>query len=204
MAQREELDPETSERLRQAVRAVMDGRGLRASPWAIEAGVSSGSLYAFLQGRSNHLSTPVLTKLAAAAKVPLSVLTGEGPAPEATVVDFVLKGDTITRAPRQRRRPAPLPPDMLPDDMRVAEVTTDTNSVLRLGTLVYWNHGPGLPANAVGRLSIVEIVNQPAFVLADVRPAFAEGAYLLVTASGRIIEEAKVASAWPLLWLRAP
>lgn len=204
MAYREELDPDAAERLRDAVRAVMDGGGLRPHPWATSAGVSSGSLYAFLAGRSNHLSTPVLAKLAATAGVPLSVLTGEAPPTESASVDYAMRGDAISRSAKPRRRPVQIPPGILAADMRVAEVTTETNAVLRPGALVYWSAAGGRPQDAIGKLSICELEGAAGMVVADVRPAFSEGAVLLVTVTGRIMEEARITAAWPLLWVRAP
>jgi cyclic pyranopterin phosphate synthase len=54
---------------RDAFRAFMTSRGLRATEWAKRAGVSSGSVLSFLTGKTNGLASDVAEKLARAANV---------------------------------------------------------------------------------------------------------------------------------------
>ena len=54
---------------REALRAFMLERRLRASTWAGEAGVSSSQIYAYLTGRLTALPADVVEKLARAARV---------------------------------------------------------------------------------------------------------------------------------------
>jgi hypothetical protein len=54
---------------REALRTFMHSRRLRASVWAIDAGVAPSQLYAFLTGRLRALPSDVVEKLARAARV---------------------------------------------------------------------------------------------------------------------------------------
>ncbi|MEM8784578.1 MAG: helix-turn-helix transcriptional regulator, partial [Pseudomonadota bacterium] len=58
------------------LRDFMASRGLRATDWAREAGVSSGFLFGFLQGRYRTIPTDYLEKLASAAGVRIEDLVG--------------------------------------------------------------------------------------------------------------------------------
>jgi repressor LexA len=66
---------QTAELRRARLLAVMRERGMSAAEWTRAAGVSSGTLYNFLNGRSASLSVAVIEKLAkAAALTPASLL----------------------------------------------------------------------------------------------------------------------------------
>jgi cyclic pyranopterin phosphate synthase len=54
---------------REAFRAFMTGRGLRASAWAKEAGVPAALIYSYLTGKSAGIPNDAASKLAQAAKV---------------------------------------------------------------------------------------------------------------------------------------
>ena len=54
---------------REAFRAFMTARRLRATEWAKEAGVSPSQIYAYLTGRARAIPTDVAERLAKAAKV---------------------------------------------------------------------------------------------------------------------------------------
>jgi transcriptional regulator with XRE-family HTH domain len=62
------------EKARQALRQFMLNRKLKIDPWAKRAGVSSGTIRNFLDGRSSSLTHKTLEKLAGAESVPIAVL----------------------------------------------------------------------------------------------------------------------------------
>ena len=65
---------------REAVRAFMIARHLRASEWAKSASVPLNELYGFLSGRSRALSTDSTQRLAKAARASLDEMFGrKGP-----------------------------------------------------------------------------------------------------------------------------
>ncbi len=205
MAKREELTLEQAERQRAAVRSVMDAKGLRASPWALAAGVSSGSLYAFLKGRTNHLGTPLVARLAEAAGVPMAMLTGEGPTPEAFTVTHHLRGDLISPMPqRNGRRMAPIPPDVNPVGLAAAEAATDQQGAFREGATVYWHQGIDRRADEKPGLCVCKLAGQDAMVLADLRRGFGEGRHLLLTVSGRVLDSVELEAAYKVVWIKAP
>lgn len=205
MAKREELSAEQAERQRAAVRSVMEAKGLRASPWAIAAGVSSGSLYAFLKGRTNHLGTPLVARLAEAAGVPMAMLTGEGPAPDALQVAWQLRGDLITPLPqRAGRRMTPVPPDVNPNGLAAAEAATDQQGAFREGATVYWHEGMDRRADEKPGLCACKLVGQDAMVLADLRRGFGDGRHLLLTISGRVLDSVELEAAYRVVWIKAP
>ena len=199
-----------AERQRAALRRFMEQHHLRPHPWARQAGVASGSLYAFLKGESDSLSLPVLTKLAEVAGTSVATLLGDDEAPPADApIGFAMRGDAIVALPRPLRQRAPMPRDARPEAMRVAIVQgAGTGTLLRPGALLYW-HEPALsPEAALGRLCVVEIA-QPGSsggsgrVLADVRRGFG-GRFLLVSPAGHVTEDADVVAAAPLEWLHLP
>lgn len=186
------------------MREFMAARGLKPHPWATRAGVASGALYAFLKGETDSLSVPVLAKLAAVEGVPVAALIGEAeaPAPQRGRVAYVLRGDRMLPLVRGQRRPAPIPADARPDVLRIGEVQGGGMGPVRDGSLLYWHAPePGADLSAlIGRLCIVETSNGT--VLADLRRGGAAGGYLLVLASGQVVEGAEVLSATPLEWVR--
>jgi len=70
-------DPETR---REALRRFIEANKIKVTVWCREAGVSNGSVRAFLKGDSNSLTDKTLTKLAGASGVSVGVLTGEAEA----------------------------------------------------------------------------------------------------------------------------
>lgn len=68
---------DSGKRQRRVLRAFMAARDLKPAEWSRKAGISSGVLYNFLNERSSSLHQDTLRKLAAAASVPVSQLTGD-------------------------------------------------------------------------------------------------------------------------------
>jgi plasmid maintenance system antidote protein VapI len=58
-----------SDSKRQAFRAFMTSRHLRATEWAKQAGVPAAQIYAFLTGRSRAIPDEIAAKLARSARV---------------------------------------------------------------------------------------------------------------------------------------
>jgi transcriptional regulator with XRE-family HTH domain len=71
-----EFDPEP---VREALRAFMQARGLKAFPWCKKAGIGEGTLRGFLNRETANLTLETLTKLAAAENVTVGTLIGERP-----------------------------------------------------------------------------------------------------------------------------
>lgn len=67
----------TGDKDRRALLAFMDARGLNPADWSRKAGVSSSSIYNFIHGRSESLHSTTMRRLANAANVPVSAITGE-------------------------------------------------------------------------------------------------------------------------------
>lgn len=196
-------DDDVAARQRAAIREVMRVHGLRPSPWAKRAGVSSGSLYAFLDERTQSMSLPVLQKLASVVPVPLSALTGEDEPSQADApITHAVRGDAVVRLGRPPRRRAPMPRDVVPDTMAVGEVAVGMGAALREGALLYWPASPLAPEAAAGKLCVVTLADDGAQVLADLRRGFGDGAWMLVTPAGRVVEGARVAGASPVEWIR--
>jgi len=76
-----------AKKIRAAIRAVMDAKRLKNRPWADKAGISPGSLAAFLKGETESMLLAHVVRLAWAAGVTVSELIGEpqpvAPAPHA-------------------------------------------------------------------------------------------------------------------------
>lgn len=66
-----------AEKQRRALRHFMQTRKLKIYPWCKRAGVSEGTLRAFMSGQTTTLQASTLQKLAGAENVPLALLLGE-------------------------------------------------------------------------------------------------------------------------------
>jgi phage repressor protein C with HTH and peptisase S24 domain len=66
-----------TEARREALRRFMRDRGLKAKPWAKDAGVSDGVIRNFLNGLSDSIATPTLEKLAIASDATVAEIIGE-------------------------------------------------------------------------------------------------------------------------------
>ncbi len=64
---------------REALRAFMTGRHLRATEWAKQAGVPAAQIYSFLTGKSRSINPDTAEKLARAARVSVADLFGTRP-----------------------------------------------------------------------------------------------------------------------------
>jgi phage repressor protein C with HTH and peptisase S24 domain len=64
---------------RQGIRAFMAAHGLKAKPWAVEAGIAEGGLRDYLSGRTSSMTVEALDRLAVAAGTTVSELIGERP-----------------------------------------------------------------------------------------------------------------------------
>jgi hypothetical protein len=71
--------PKTADAKREILRRFIVERGLKIATWAKEAGVDKNSVYNFLNGHSQALSSESYQKLTKAARVPLWKLTGDEP-----------------------------------------------------------------------------------------------------------------------------
>jgi hypothetical protein len=190
-------------KMREALRKVMEAKGLKPHPWAARAGVSSGSIYAFLKGETDFLSMPILHKLAFSAGVSISALTGEEAAPLTALVPIshALRIDRIVPLLRPPKYMAPAPLGERQDDLRVAEIQQGGFGLLQEGTYLYW-HEPEFAeplAEAPRGLSVValEVDDQEQLYLGTLRGP-AGGPWVLVTPSGAIVDNAKAVSAWPI------
>lgn len=90
-------EAKNADRRREQLRAIMEEKGLNVLQWATKAGVSPTSLYNFFRGDSSSLSQPVLERLASAANVSISRLTGDNhwqkiPTPGVRIIGVVEAG----------------------------------------------------------------------------------------------------------------
>lgn len=76
------MGEQSTENRRRALRAFMERRGLKPTPWAKSAGVSDGAIRAFLKGDSDSLTANTYEKLAAAVDASPAELCGWVPAAE--------------------------------------------------------------------------------------------------------------------------
>ncbi len=193
---------QNAERSRQAIRALMEARGLRAHPWATAAGISSSTLYGFLKRDTDMMSTSVLDKLAAAAGVPIGALMGEAePVETQVVVRFALRGSAVVRLARPSKHSGPVPPGQAGAQWDLAECQTDVTPLLARGAMVYWRSDRvAAPAQHEGRLCIVTLADEQ-MVLADLRRGFGKS-WLLVTVTGQVMDGCQVSAAAPVEWVR--
>jgi hypothetical protein len=192
------LDP--ASKMRAALKRVMEAKGLRPHPWATKAGISSGAIYAFMKEETDYLSMPLLAKLAAAAGVTVAVLTGEdsGELGTSVPVTHALRQDRIVPLIRAAQREAPAPVGERQDDLRVAEIQQGSWGLLQEGTHIYW-HEPDT-AEELGeppRGLCVVTLGEGHVYLGTLRGPVG-GPWVLITASGTIMEDAKAVSAWPV------
>ncbi len=198
-AEAEEL---RAKRQRDALRRFMATHKLKPHPWSLQAGVSSGSIYAFLKGESQSLSLPVATKLAAVVGASVSAMLGEdeGPPPITANVTHHLRGDDVHALARGSRRRAPMPRDADADLLRVAEVQNSNSRLLPPGAMIYWHDRPLTLDEAARRISIIDVAGR-GLVLGDPRPGFG-GKAVIVTVSGSVIDDADVVAAYLVEWIR--
>lgn len=144
-----------AERRRRALRRFMDARKLKATPWAIRAGVAQNAVTEFLRGDTMALHQDTLEKLAAAEQVSVAVLLGDADEPAqqlkrfrgAEVVEIVgrVEADTFQPLPPvpDETRDATLLPKavrraLAPDAAPVAYIVADDSCAPRMpeGTIV--------------------------------------------------------------------
>lgn len=199
----ESAEEGAAERQRLALRRFMETHRLKPHPWAVKAGVSSGSLYAFLKGESEYLSLPVAQKLAAVVGASVAALLGDeaGPPPLTAPVTHHLRGDELVPLARSPRRRAPMPRDANSGTLRVAEVQQSTQRLLPAGSMIYWHETAAPMENAARRICALEVVGR-GLLLGDPRPGFGEGRSLIVCCSGELIDDAEITAAYPIDWIK--
>lgn len=101
-----------ADRMREAIRQVIQETGIPLATWCAKAGISEGSPRGFLKGRTKAIHSDNLLKMADAINYPVSRILGE-PQRKMRVDGFVKDGGRIWVAPDEVSMPdADQPPEM--------------------------------------------------------------------------------------------
>lgn len=183
---------------RAAFRRWLETNDLSPHQAAKKAGISPGTLYNYLAGTSETLSTAVLQKLASVTGQSVeAILTGTAPKEQISVLFrighsgrffAVDKGEVLSVA-----RPAGVAPD---DQVAAAQVDGDALLPIPAGWLVFFRTTTEKPENLVGHMAVVRFSGGgDAPVIRTIRRGSQAGLYTLQAFNGGLIEDVEVVAA---------
>lgn len=182
-----------------ALKRFMESRGLKAHPWATAAGLRSSTLYNFLSGKSQSLSSESLERLAQAAGATVDeILSGE------TTAKVVAQGTVWMRytvgvfgrlfamdSPTQIARPSGVPQDV---DVIAARIDGDGLHPIPNGWTVFYEALERDPETLVGKLCVVKTPTAP-LQIREIRRGTQRGLYTLLAWSASPVEDVQVTAA---------
>ena len=186
----EERDAELSanaEGRRATLRKYMEDHGLKAHTWATRAGVSSGSLYAFLKGDTDSLSVPVINMLAQAEGIPPSVLMGEAALPDSEPTYSMGADGAITRDSEPKATAA-----------YQAVTAKADHGWIKAGYTLFFRKANASACH--GKLCVVETTK--AMKLREVRRGYLKGKVNLLSLTGGVEEDVSLVSCHSIEWVR--
>lgn len=190
-------------------RAFMDGRDLKPHPWAVKAGIRSSTLYNFLAGKSESLSTDTLQKLAKAADATVDEILGgvaQRPKPsQATVAVTAVVGVHGRLFPMDEIEKIARPPG-IPDDVEVLAARIDGDGLHPIpgGWLVLYEAGTRPPSALLKKLAVVKVAGKPNMMVREIRRGSAAGLFTLIGWGSAAVEDIEVEEAHLILSIVQP
>jgi transcriptional regulator with XRE-family HTH domain len=194
-----------------ALKKFMDARGLKPHPWAKAAGLRSSTLYNFLSGTSQSLSTETLEKLAAAAGVTVDELLGNQPLRRPSEANSKtvpllwtvgIYGRLFEMEPKTNiARPVGIPTDA---KVIAARIDGDGLHPVPPGWTVFFTEAPAAAESLVGKVAVVKIVGSTQMMVREIRRGTQAGLYTLLSWSASPIENVEISAAHPILAITQP
>lgn len=194
----------TSDQRRANFRRWLDANNIKPYTAATKAGFSVSSIYNFLKGDSETLSTGVLEKLAAAFNASIDEIIGGAVAsPDTILVEYVVgaRGSLIKATPAERRR-VPWPAGLAPgEEVRAAVIRGEALAPLPSGWLVFFRDASEDAADLVGQLAVVRVEARESMLIRSIAHGSDRGLYDLMSWTSGHIEDATVLDAHRVLAL---
>lgn len=199
----------TAKSARDNFRAFMDGRDLKPHPWATKAGIRSSTLYNFLAGKSDSLSTDTLQKLAKAAGATVDeILGGTLPRPkpkQATVSVTAVVGVHGRLFAMEEHESIARPPG-IPDDVEVLAARIDGDGLHPIpgGWLVLYEARTRSPTAMLKKLAVVKVAGKPNLMVREIRRGSTAGLFTLIGWGTAAVEDVEIDEAHLILSIVQP
>lgn len=183
----------------------MDAHGLKPHPWATKAGIRSSTIYNFLAGKSDNLSSQTLQRLAKAAGVTVDELLGGVPAkakaeayiPVTEVIGIFGRLYPMTENEAELIEcPIGVPVGV---EVLAAKVDGDGLHPIQSGWYVFYEKTEREPSSLIGKLSVVAVKGQPQRLVRQLQKGSTAGLYTLIAWSSGPIADVEVTSAHAVL-----
>lgn len=193
---------------RDILKTLMEKRGLKPHPWAQRAGIRSSTLYNFLSGGSESLSSETLTRLARVEGMTVDELLGlSKPAPAvARTVPLIAVVGIHGRLFAVDREEQIERPGNLPEALEVVAARVDADALhpIPAGWLVIYEREGRDPADLIGKLAVVRPRGGRNEMIREVRRGSMAGLYTLIAWTSGVIEDVEIESAHAVVSLQQP
>lgn len=165
-----------------ALKGFMEAHHLKPHPWCKLAGVRSSTLYNFLAGTTQHLSSQTLVKLAAAAGVTTDELLGvaQNVTPTGTTVTLSGRIGAGARVYPEADLGKVTVPWAFDTQLDAAVIDGDSMHPMRPGWIVVYESRSTPPKKAMGKLAVVQVAGRPQKVVREVMPGTERDLYTLI------------------------
>lgn len=180
-----------------AFKRFMESRGLKAHPWSKKAGVRSSTIYNFLAGTTEHLSSETLLKLAKAADVTIDEILGApSPVPAAiggSSVEVVGRvGASAKLYSEQGMGKVTVPWKVESETLYAATVDGDAMHPVRSGWVVLFERAETPAAKCVGKLAVVTVAGRGQPLIREVMAGSQRDLYTLIGWACAPVEDVEI------------
>jgi len=179
-----------------ALKSFMTSHELRPHPWCKQAGVRSSTLYNFLAGTTQHLSSQTLIKLAKAAGVTIDELLGIGKKVVAIGTSVVVTGrvGAGARIYPENDLGNVMVPWAFSTTLDAAIIDGDSLYPVRSGWIVVYESDSSDPRKALGKLAVVTVSGRPQKMVREVLAGSQRDLYTLIGWSSAPIQDIQLDS----------